>query len=291
MTEKDSIVSPLGAALAAAVIFLTTQGHALAASGSVERGKELYLKYCYQCHGFEGRGDGPASIYQARKPRDFTDGLYKLKTSEPEYIAVRDEDLFNAITNGMSASGMPRWENILTERQRWDLVAYVKSLSEVFEEEPDPPPLDLGGRVPYTEESVERGKWAYLEFKCDECHGPEGRGRAIKLLKDDYGYRIWPRDLTKPWTYIGSSEPEGVYARVTNGIPLTPMPSFYKQGQEDVYKRKRWDVVNYVRWMTEEAEKKRRRWRIEMGIFAGLAAVLLLIYARPVISRYLGGGK
>lgn len=282
-------VGVIGSFIAVAV-FTAAGAFAVPSTRSdVENGRKLYLKYCYQCHGLKGKGDGPAAIYQAARPRDFTDGVFKLKTSPPKYLRARDEDIFIAITNGMPGSGMPRWENILTEQERWDLVAYIKSLSDMFEEEPNPPALDYSGKIPRTEDSVERGRWVYEELKCHECHGPAGQGPAIKVLKDDYGYRIWPRDLTKPWTYIGPFTAEDLYARVTNGIPLTPMPSFAKPGPEDaIFERKRWDVVNFVMHLADEAAAKRRRWRIEMGILTAIAVMAFYVYAKPIIVKYYG---
>jgi len=276
--------------LAAALVCLSGF-NALASPGDAKTGRQLFLKYCYQCHGYEGKGDGPAAIYQAARPRDFTAGVFKIKTSPPGALIPRDEDIFNTITRGMPGSGMPRWENILSEKERWDLVAYIKTLSDIFEGEADPPAMDYSGKIPYSEESAKRGEWVYNEFKCPECHGPEGRGPAIKVLKDDYGYRIWPRDLTKPWTFIGPYTPEDLYARVTNGIPLTPMPSFVPRGK-DTYMQKRWDVVNYVLWLGKQAAKQRRRYQIEMGVITAISVGAFIFFAWPVVMGHFGfGGK
>jgi len=248
---------------AAALAAIAAPLAALAAAppGPVQRGREVYLQRCFQCHGLEGKGDGTAAQYLPRRPRDFTDGRYKLKTSAPTSPMARDEDLYDAITDGMPSTGMPPWKKILSDRQRWDLVAYLKSLSDLFEGEENPPPLDYRGRIPPSPESVQRGVRAYFKLKCHECHGEQGQGPSIKKLKDDYGARIWPRDLTRPATFIGPFTPEAIYARITNGIPLTPMPGHVQHGERDRLEPLRWDVVNFVVYNAEMTERKRRRMR------------------------------
>lgn len=213
--------------------------YADALPGSPERGKELYNTHCSQCHGYKGDGKGTSSVYLPRPPRNFTEGLYKLKTSPPQVLRARDQDIYNSMTNGLVVSGMPSWRDILTDSQRWDLVAYIKTFSDMFDEEVNPPAIDYSSKVPFSSESVERGRIAYREFKCFECHGEKGKGPSIKELKDDYGVRIWPRDLTNSKTYIGEFTPEALFSRVTNGIPLTPMPSLVLRADNDLLKKKK----------------------------------------------------
>lgn len=266
----------------AATAVMTANSTAHAGRGSPQAGRELYLTHCQQCHGPDGKGDGSASVYLMRRPRNFTDGIYKIKTSPPEWLIPRDEDIFGVIGDGMSTSGMPPFKHLLSEEERWNLVAYLKTLSDAFKGEDSPPALDYSAKVPYSQESVERGAIAFVKLKCIECHGPEGTGPSMKQLKDDYGELIWPRDLTRPSSFIGPYTPEGLYSRITNGIPLTPMPSHMKSGDMVVPDQTRWDVVNYITWLKDEAEK--RRWNWMMASIATLA--LALFFARSAILRF-----
>ncbi|MCG8075852.1 MAG: c-type cytochrome, partial [Candidatus Thiodiazotropha taylori] len=59
-------------------------------------GKQLYQLRCEVCHGESGAGDGIAADLMYPKPRDFSLGLFKYKTS-PGTLLPRDEDLFNTI--------------------------------------------------------------------------------------------------------------------------------------------------------------------------------------------------
>jgi len=76
--------------------------------GNADRGKALYQRYCIFCHGQFGDGTGESAPYLDPKPRDFTKGVYKCR-STPSGSLPLDSDLFDTIGRGMHASGMPAW--------------------------------------------------------------------------------------------------------------------------------------------------------------------------------------
>ncbi|MCK5877709.1 MAG: c-type cytochrome, partial [Candidatus Marithrix sp.] len=69
-------------------------------------GAEIYQFRCAICHGEEGDGDGATADFLYPKPRDFTLGAFKYKTS-PGSLPARDEDLINTIKYGLQGTGMP----------------------------------------------------------------------------------------------------------------------------------------------------------------------------------------
>ena len=69
-------------------------------------GKAIYNDKCAYCHGQNGKGDGITSPLLHSKPRNFTDGKFKIRTTESGSIPT-DEDLMNVISNGMRGSAMP----------------------------------------------------------------------------------------------------------------------------------------------------------------------------------------
>jgi mono/diheme cytochrome c family protein len=87
---------------------------------SIERGEEIYMGSCVDCHGEEGRGDGPAAARQDLKPADFNADYVKDLT---------DGELFHIVTNGVEGSAMTPW-NFFDEEARWHLVNYIRSLQE-----------------------------------------------------------------------------------------------------------------------------------------------------------------
>ena len=144
------------------------------APAASEAGKLLYIDKCAHCHGIEGAGDGDAAENLLPRPRDFTSGLYKIRSTESGNLPT-DQDLFDVISNGMPGSSMPAWKGLLSEDERWSLVAQIKTYFDGFEEA-SPRVIDLSGKIPYSEESVAKGKVFYAELGCVECHGTLGTG-------------------------------------------------------------------------------------------------------------------
>ena len=202
--------------------------HAQNAPEASERGKEVYEESCAHCHGTEGRGDGSAAENLLPRPRDFTRGLYKIRSTESGELPT-DQDLYDIITEGMPGSSMPGWETSLSADDRWELVAYIKTFHDGFKEREAPPrEITLAGKISYSEESVEIGKGLYTELGCIECHGNIGRGdgTSAPTLTDEWGFQTWPANLTHGWNYRGGSDTEDIFKRFIGGIAGSPMPAF-----------------------------------------------------------------
>lgn len=86
---------------------------------AVAHGRALYGERCIACHGERGRGNGPAAVGLTPPPAD-------LVLHVPQHS---DGELFYMISRGMPNSAMPEWRNVLTERERWDLVHYLRVLA------------------------------------------------------------------------------------------------------------------------------------------------------------------
>ncbi len=240
------------------------------------KGKELYTFRCAACHGEEGAGDGPAAKRLYPKPRDFTTGLFKYKTSPGKELPL-DEDLFNTIKFGLNGTVMPAWESLMSDEQIKSLIPVLKGFDTFGAWAPADAPddafdpdtgkykgtpisvtkkLELKNQIPYTPESIAQGKLAFhKKDTCSACHGQDGRGNITsgKRLKDDWGNRIWPRDQTEPWTWrvtnVPGNTPEArdatirnIFTRLSVGIPGTPMPEHTKT----VAEKDRWNIANYV---------------------------------------------
>lgn len=232
--------------LAAALLLALPHGPALAKPGDVEKGEAIYAMRCLQCHGKEGDGLGPAAERLNPSPRDFTLGLYKIISSAFDADLPNDEDLFRMVRDGMPGTAMPGWSDMLSDQDMWDVIAYIKTFAEL-EGEPEGQ-VDYGAQVKSSPESIAAGKKLFLAGdRCTECHGVEGKGDAIKKLKDDNGERTWPRNLTKPWTFRASNDPKDIFTRISAGIPTTQMPSFADpKSKKKLSIEERWNVANYV---------------------------------------------
>jgi DMSO reductase family type II enzyme heme b subunit len=246
-------VAPVVAVLVSCVLTLaalvaTTRD--AVAQGDAGAGKAVYEKKCLLCHGEKGDGKGPAADLLAPKPRDFTAGVYKIRTTANK--TPTDQDLFKVITEGMPGTSMPPWQ-VLPEKDRWNLVAYLKSFAPDKFREP-PKKLELPKEVSSSPESLKRGKEMFEAIECNKCHGTEGRadGPSRAELKDDWGNPIPPANLTKRWNFRGGGDRTVIATRIANGLLGTPMPSFIDSVEkpEDI-----WHVTNYVLSLGPEAPK------------------------------------
>lgn len=246
-------------------------------------GGEIYQFRCALCHGEQGAADTAVAEFLYPKPLDFTYGLLKFKTS-PGELPARDEDIFNAISYGMDGTAMPGWTTMLSDEQISSLIPVIKSYDTFAAwapEDADDEDFDDDGRylksdfrviseqepadgqISYTPESIALGRKIAMD-NCKECHGEEGRGNITsdKRLEDDWGNRVWPRDLTSPWTWRvtnGTSRDEtirNIFTRATIGIPSTPMPALRAgstSDQDSVNLMDRWHLANYVYSLREKS--------------------------------------
>ena len=245
-----------GILLLPAIIAYPVFAQGKSAPAASEAGKALYLDKCAHCHGVEGAGDGSAAENLLPRPRDFTSGLYKIRSTESGNLPT-DQDLFEVISNGMPGSSMPAWEGLLNEDERWSLVAQIKTYFEDFKGA-SPRVIDLSGKVPYSEESVAKGKEFYANLGCVECHGVLGRGDGTSApdLTDHWEFSTWPANMEHSWNYRGGSTAEDIFKRFIGGIAGSPMPAFvssFRVGLTDV-EEERIIALEEKDEMTEEEE-------------------------------------
>ena len=91
-----------------------------------EKTRLVYRRYCTQCHGIGGNGDGVNAPYLVVPPRDHRKG---------DYLETRsDQHLFEAIKFGGLAVGrapcMPAWENTFKDETIHSLVNYIRELCD-----------------------------------------------------------------------------------------------------------------------------------------------------------------
>ena len=83
-------------------------GGVVTPAAASDEGKQLYDKYCAQCHGVNGDGKGHATPRVKPLPRDFTSGKYKFRTT-PSGALPTDADLTKVIKDGLPYTSMPDW--------------------------------------------------------------------------------------------------------------------------------------------------------------------------------------
>ncbi len=205
-------------------------------------GKAVYDARCVQCHGSTGKGDGSAAALLNVRPRDFTSGKYKFRSTESGSIPT-DEDLRATILNGLHGTSMPDWKPFLSGDSLEAVIGYVKSFSPRFQNE-KPKSVSIGPALPSSPASVSVGKRVFEKLQCAKCHGTDGAGLGAVTteLKDEWGQETQATYLAEPWSFRGGATARDVYLRFRTGLDGTPMPSFKGTASES----EMWSLANYV---------------------------------------------
>ncbi len=255
LADMKSLRLPL-VSIGSAAFLVLAPASVTAAAKAGERGQAIYDRHCAACHGLTGDGNGPASVWLYPRPRNFSAGQFKIK-STPGTALPTDEDLLQSIARGLAGSSMPSFSYLTGPEQR-DVVEYVKHLTAY---------VDTAGRrinrfaeaaangtlaqpvvVPTepaaTVTELMLGREVYKKMQCALCHGETGAGDGpqVPSLKDAAGLPVRPRDFNTG-LFRGGHTGRDLYLRIHNGLPGTPMIPY---GDEQLKPAERWAVVHYV---------------------------------------------
>jgi mono/diheme cytochrome c family protein len=254
------------------------RSYAREAQAAPTAGERIYRQSCAACHGQRGDGKGPEADRLKTKPRDFTGGVYKFR-STPSGSLPLDEDIFRTISRGVRTTSMLAQRH-LSEKERWAVTEYLKTFSERFKAEKIPAAVSIPAQPSPNAGLIAFGKRMYVDAGCNQCHGSEGKGDgpSAKGLKDDRSEPISPTDLTlKP--FKSGPDREDLYRTISTGLNGTPMPSY----AEVLTPQERWAVVSYI---VSIATKERRRGM--MGL-VGEEAQGMRIDMRAAMAGMMGG--
>jgi len=212
-----------------------------------DAGKQIYMKRCMPCHGVNGDGNGPAADTLNPRPRDFTRGLFKLRTTAWQ-DAPSEADHFRTVSRGIPGTAMPAFARILSEQERWQVTYFERTFfASKFPPDQQPKEIAIPNEPASNADSIAKGKAFFQEkLVCWTCHGREGRGDGplSMSIKDDWGNPIRPRNLTKYWQYKGGSSTKDVFTRITTGLNGTPMSADFAKSLSD---EDRWHLAHYVK--------------------------------------------
>ncbi len=90
-------------------------------AGNPQSGKTVYERHCVNCHGRSGKGDGPIGPALIPPAADLT---------HQNATGKSDEKLLALIRNGKPHTAMPAWKNALSEQEKLDVLAYVRTLKK-----------------------------------------------------------------------------------------------------------------------------------------------------------------
>jgi mono/diheme cytochrome c family protein len=249
-------------------------GSARVTSAHLKQGASVYSKYCVQCHGVTGDGNGAAAVYMIPKPRDYRPGVFKFTSTIYGAKPLR-EDLIRTVKRGIRGTSMPAF-GLLPPKDLEAVVDYVLTLTHRGEleaqlaDEAEFNDSLASSRVPelvatvlnrwsqargqivypttpmpqFTATDIERGKKAFMTMACAQCHGEDGRGQmATNVGVDAWGNPTKAADLTSGMLR-GGTELLDIYRHIDAGINGTPMPSFHATLQKEP--ETIWSLVAYV---------------------------------------------
>lgn len=189
----------------------------------LERGRVVYNRYCSGCHGINGDGNGPASERLLVKPRDFSLGAYKFRSTRDLQLPL-EEDLHRTITRGLPGVSMPAFP-LMPEQEKTAVIQYVKSFYAAWDEEAavremvsvpmQPREFGIDDIL-----RVKRGRIVYLTMRCWQCHGTDGAGTNATISVVDTGQKfgaIQPRNFTRA-RFRGGMNPRDIYRTIHTGL-------------------------------------------------------------------------
>lgn len=179
-------------------------------------GAPIYLEKCAPCHGQTGLGDGPQAS-QLPNPPVALGAAQVARESTPS-------NWYNLVTQGNLERFMPPFTS-LTERQRWDVVAYAYTLS-------------------VSPEALSQGEQLYQE-NCAGCHGPDGEGTAPQAAD----LSSEPVNFTDQ-AYMSEKSGADLFEAISSGIGAD-MPAYADQLSSD----ERWALADYLRSLTFSAAR------------------------------------
>ncbi len=206
-------------------------------------GKIVYETYCSGCHGIKGDGKGFAADMLDVKPRNFTKAMFKF-ISTPGGSLPTDQDLHRTLLRGVARSSMPSWV-LLSENDRTNVIAYLKTFSEKWQTATVPSQLAFGGPPKWlgSPNSIVTGKIVYGKMGCANCHGETGLadGQSSQTLTDADGNKILPFNF-HDGILKGGSKAEDIYRTFYTGLAGTPMPAYGGIVSDE----ENWHLVSYV---------------------------------------------
>jgi mono/diheme cytochrome c family protein len=249
-------------------------------TGHSEAGRQLYYRYCWGCHGARGNGDGENAPYLNILPRNFVAGTFKCR-STPTGTLPLDSDLYNTLKRGINFTNMPNW-SALTDQQRADLVAFIKTFSQRWKTEKPVDAIQIPAEPALTVASIKHGGELFQKLECWKCHGQEGRGDgpSASTLTDSNDQPIRPYNFTSDNRAKCGRTNQDLYKIFMTGLDGTPMPSF-----ADVIKPEdAWDLVHFLRTLQYNNKSP------ELTLWLGTKEGAEIVNAKKVENTYTGSG-
>lgn len=247
-------------------------------SSVLNLGYTTYVEYCIQCHGMEGKGNGPASKGLLPPPRNLTQGLYKFAWV-PYGELPHDEDFARIIRHGLKGSAMLPWD--ISDERLFAVTQFIKTFAPQVWEGKDKTlgnkfelPADPFGDT-YKHIAIEKGRKVFhVTAACTQCHRgyatkEEINGWAkeanttidigadyyqLKPQDGEYNYKVLPPDFTYHQLRSITDVPS-IVQRLMYGVTGSGMPGW----KDVVTDEELWALAYYVQDLREIGQDLTKR--------------------------------
>ncbi|HLA98873.1 MAG TPA: c-type cytochrome [Anaerolineales bacterium] len=176
-----------------------------------QAGQAIYTEKCAPCHGARGLGDGPQAAQLPNPPAPLGAPDFARQATPARW--------YTQVTQGNLERFMPPFDS-LSDRERWDVVAYAFSLS-------------------VSQELIEQGEALY-QANCAGCHGELGKGDGPEAAT--LGTAL--TDLSSQ-AFMAEKSGQDLFQAITQGVE-PDMPAF----AEKLTEGERWSLATYLRSLT-----------------------------------------
>lgn len=248
-------------------------------AATLNLGYTTYVEYCIQCHGMDGKGNGPSAKGLLPPPRNLTQGLYKFP-----WVAYgelpHDEDFVRIIRHGLNGSAMLPWD--ISDERLDAVIQYIKTYAPETWEGKDkvlgaklPLPRDPYGDT-YQHLAVEKGRKVYHAVAaCTQCHRSyatreeiQGWAKEIGATVDtsapdlfqlksqdgEYNYKILPPDFTYH-SLRSITDVSSIVQRLMYGVTGSGMPGWKDVVTDDQL----WELAYYVQHLQQARKDLSKR--------------------------------
>ncbi|MDR7075087.1 cytochrome c oxidase cbb3-type subunit 3 [Neobacillus niacini] len=191
-------------------------------SEAIFAGEKVYKKQCLICHGETGKGEGPNA---------------GTAINNQNYLnTVSNKDIYNSIKYGRNGTGMPAYEERISENDLKNLVAFIRDW-QTEEIKFDVPKVIAGDPV--------AGEKLY-NLKCLNCHGEAGVGKL----------KMGPAISNSE--YLKYTSDKQIWISAAYGRENTSMGPSLKglDGVRQLKKEEITDIVSYLRSVKVQEESR-----------------------------------
>lgn len=173
-----------------------------------KNGAAIFVAKCLPCHGATGMGDGPQAANLPSRPAQIGDPDFAHKS--------RPADWYQVVTDGNLKSFMPGFQGSLDDRQRWDVIAYVYTLSS-------------------TPAQLDEAKVLYAS-NCASCHGDTGRADGL----DAPGKNVFDWGQQNRLSQLSANKMDQIITSGQNAMPA----------YADLSADQRFGLIDYIRTLS-----------------------------------------